>query len=170
MFTALRRAISENIQKESKLTIVPTHCSLEDVTAHEVNGGIRDPTATSQHILSANNCLPNLPLSYPTSAKITEHFPTKVLTPAAPTKPSQLSPRRAASLRLNADARAPVATVEDPDTPELDDTDGVEERSFTPKSEDSQNRLTGTSCTSSETVQSRTSSLEDNSGQVGLAD
>lgn len=153
----LRRANSENIQqKELKLTLLRTHSdSDDDISIGEVNGAIHEQTTSARQTLSTG-CLVDTTLGYSTSARITDHFPQKILTPSPSSIGQRNEQQRISRLKLTADVRAPVATAEEPTSPELDDIDGSEANSQL--SDGSESGELGTS--NSEIVQSRPSSEE----------
>lgn len=160
LFVVLRRANSDRIHTEQKLSLFQSSSALkDDLTFADVNGARK---RTAHHTTSAG-CLPDT-FGYSTSAKLTDHFPQKTLTPSSSFKSSQLSP---SSRKLSADAKAPVATIEDPSSPEFDDIDCV--RQVDLETSDSSETVQNVSKSSeSESDTTKTARTPEDSSQVGI--
>ena len=151
----LKRANSDNFHKGQKLSLPPK------LSQNDFDDGVNDTSIAQLHtsLTTSTPCLPDS-FDYSTSAKLTEHFPQKTLTPSS-FKSSQ--PREGKNNRkLTTDGRAPVATVDEPGSPELDQTDSVLDNSLA--GSDNTGSIANSSVSSeTETVRAKSSPGGDNS-------
>lgn len=149
-FTAAVKCISyDNIQKGLKLSL-PQHSSANAEQTEDSNGATISQDITVQNIAGrqalSTGCLlsSNTTTSpeYTTSAKLTDHFPQKTLTPS-----SSGSVRIRPSLSVPStptptaeEPRAPVASLDDSDSPSLDRKSSLDSaEAETPRSQSSSN-------------------------------
>ncbi|XP_067942136.1 rho GTPase-activating protein 21-like isoform X2 [Watersipora subatra] len=110
---ALRQATSDNFEQSLKLSLPPSPAVAHDDLGSEEANTIQRLTNHT----SSSDCLSDF-FHYSATAKITDHFPTKTLT-ASPKVFNATSERRGSHQHIHS-ARAPVATIEDPTSPELE--------------------------------------------------